>query len=269
MDRAVDRAAMLPFPQCSPVISRPRRSSPEYIVVRAASGKSGLSLRFLVFAALLTAGSSWLPGQTAPQLALSAVAPSEAVRPTLNRISEVLAGLNVGRWKAPSEVRSVTQRDVDSIQRDIASTLPPLLDQANATPASVASYFAVYRNIDALYDVLLRVSETATLAGSQSDADTLQGALSSLESSRRNLGDAILLAANNQQQELIGLRAAAAAQAAAAAAEAAKPVAPTKTVVVDGPESSAKSSSTAKKKKKPAPATTTVPAPNTPATTPQ
>jgi hypothetical protein len=189
----------------------------------------------------------------------------------LNRVNEVLAGLNVGRWKAPGEVRSVTQRDIDSIQRDIASTLPPLLDQAAAPTASVAAYFAVYRNIDALYDVLLRVSETATLAGSQSDADSLQSAQTGLEGARRALGDAILSAASHQDRDLADLRAAAAAQA--AAAEAAKPVTPTKTVVVDGPATPSKSTTAAKKKKKPAspPATpsSTTPASGTGSNPPQ
>lgn len=220
-------------------------------------GRCRTGLRCLVFLALATStvvppGATLFLRAQAPGAAPSpiAVAPTEAIRPALNRIHEVLAGLNVSRWKAPGEVRSVTQRDIDSIQHDIASTLPPLLDQAAGPAASVASYFAVYRNIDALYDVLLRVSETATLAGSQSDADTLQGTLASLESSRRNLGDAILAAAANQEQELAGLRAA----VARAAAEAAKPIAPTKTIVDDGPAPPSKAASAAKKKKKAAPA---------------
>jgi len=215
----------------------------------------------LTFAAI---GSQRSLAQTSSATPSSiAVAPTEAIRPTLNHIHEVLAGLNVSRWKAPGEVRSVTQRDIDSIQHDIASTLPPLLDQAAAPAASVASYFAVYRNIDALYDVLLRVSETATLAGSQSDADTLQGTLTSLESSRRNLGDAILTSATNQEQELTALRAA----VARAAAETVKPVPTTKTVVEDGPAPSSTTASTAKKKKKPT--TATNPPAGSPSTPPQ
>jgi hypothetical protein len=181
------------------------------------------------------------PAQTAP-------APTEALRPTLSAINESLAGLNVGRWKAPGEVRSETQRDIDSIQRDLSSTLPPMLDAANTQPISVASIFAVYRNIDALYDVLLRVSETATLAGSQSDAASLQKAQTSLESARRELGDAILRLADTRERELAALRAAAAQAAAAAAAT---PPPPVKTVVVDGPAASTKGTAAVKRRKKP------------------
>jgi hypothetical protein len=194
---------------------------------------------------------------------ISAPAPTEALRPVLNHIHETLAGLSVSRWKAPGEVRSVTQRDIDSIQNDLSSTLPPLLSQANTPPPSVAGYFAVYRNIDAVYDVLLRVSETATLAGPQNDATNLQDALANLESARRSLGDAIIQTATNQQQELSSLHTAVAEAEAAAAAAAAKAAPPTKTVVDDGPASAPKSSSTSKRKKKavPAPTATAPPAP--------
>lgn len=172
---------------------------------------------------------------------------TEAIRPALTQTSETLAGLTVSRWKAPGDVRSATQRDIDSIQRDLSSTLPPLMDQAGAAPGSVAAAFAVYRNIDALYDVLLRVAETATLAGSQADAANLENALSSLESARRDLGNSILQSATTHDQELTQARAELAQAKAAAATAAAAP--PKKTVVDDGPEPSAKPSAKPKKKK--------------------
>jgi hypothetical protein len=216
--------------------------------------------RRAIVAGLILAGLA-LPvaAQSAPAQAVAAspssAAPTEAMRSVLGQVNEAVAGLNVSRWKAPGEVRGVTQRDIDSIQRDIGSTLPPLLDRANTPPASVAAYFAVYRNVDALYDVLLRVSETATLAGSQDDANTMQAALSSLEAARRSLGDAILSVADSHEQELVTLRATAAAQAAAAAAA---PPPEKKTVVEDGPATPAKKATTAKRKK---PATSQTAAP--------
>jgi hypothetical protein len=191
---------------------------------------------------------------TVPVAAASPVAaPTEALRPVIGHISEAVAGLSVSRWKAPGSVRSVAQRDADSIQHDLSSTLPPLLESAKSAPTSVAAAFAVYRNIDALYDVLLRVSETATLAAAQSDADKLQSTLTALEASRRELGDAILQLADDHERELTSLRAAAAQAAAADIAAAEKPAVSNKTVVVDGPATPAKSPAAAKKKKKPTP----------------
>jgi len=233
-----------------------RLKDPLHYFRRQSIAVSAILLLSLVAPGLAQSGP---PPETSVSPAL-APAPTEALHPALSQVAEAIAGLNVPRWKAPSEVRTVTQRDIDSIQRDLTSTLPPLLEKANTPPASVASYFAVYRNIDALYDVLLRVSETAVLAGSQNDAATTQAALSSLETARRNLGDAILTVAVSHEAELVDLRAAEAARTAAAA----PPPAPaTKTVVDDGPATTTKKPAPRKPKKKPA-----VP-PATPSTNPQ
>ncbi len=205
--------------------------------------QSSSPLASMVACALLLSGPALLAQQPPP--------PADIVRPSLNQISEASASLNISRWKAPSDVRLVAQRDVDSIQRDINTTLPPLLDRAAAAQSSVAASFAVYRNIDALYDVLLRVAETATLAGSSNEANVLEATLTSLETSRRTLGDSILQLAGNQEQDLVALRSAAAQ--AAAAASAVPPPAPVKTVVDDGPATT-KAASPPKHRKKPVPA---------------
>ena len=93
-----------------------------------------------------------------------------ALQPLLAQVNQSVSAIDVHRWKAPNDVRDTTASDVQSIQRDLTSTLPDLLSQAQASTGAVAPAFAVFRNIDALYDVLLRITETATLAGSQSEA---------------------------------------------------------------------------------------------------
>ena len=209
------------------------------------------SVHCVLLGALLLVSGRSLGQQTVTTAPTAATPATEALRPALDRVSEALAGLNVGRWKAPGEVRAVTQRDVDSIQRDLSATLPPLMDRARAQPASVIPRFAVYRNVDALYDVLLRVAETANLAAPQVEAASLQSCLSGLESARRDLGDAILKIADTQEKEVASLRAAVADAAAREAA--AKPVEPTKTVVDDGPAQPPKSQAPARRRKKPVP----------------
>jgi hypothetical protein len=182
----------------------------------------------------------------AQQDAPSSLKSSDILNPALGQVSQAVAGLNISRWKAPGEVRSAAQQNADSILRDLHNTLPGLLTQADASPDSISAVFPVYRNIDALYDVLLRVSETADLAASQDEASNVGSALNQLESARKNLGDAIFSSAKNHEAEIVKLRATVAQNAAAA-----QPSAPAKTTVVnDGP---AKTTST-KRKKKPAPA---------------
>jgi hypothetical protein len=179
----------------------------------------------------------------------------QALRPALDNVSTVIAGLSIARWKAPGDVRSSTQQDVNSIQRDLTSTLPPLLDQAQA-PGALAPSFAVYRNIDALYDVLLRVTEMASLAGTAEEATHLEDVRAGLETARGQLGNSLLQSVSAQDTQVVHLREAVAAQVQPKPVEAP----PTKIVVDDGPAPKPKP----KPKKKPAPATTT-PATSTPA----
>jgi hypothetical protein len=169
---------------------------------------------------------------------------------TVDRLGRALGASNIAKWKAPGDVRQTTQADVESMQRDLSSTLPGLMSAAQANPSKMSPAFAVYRNVDALYDVLLRVSETAVLAGSN-DARTLEEQRAALESSRRQLGTALLQATQAQDDEVVQLHTAAAAAAAAAP--------PTKTVVDDGPPAKTKAPHRSRK----------APAANPPANSPQ
>ena len=197
-------------------------------------------------AGLLTLASALTLAQTPPPA--DAPPPTEALRPPLSQVSQTLSGVNVQRWKAPSEVKNSAQQDMDSILRDLNYTLPPLLDKAAASPGSIAATFEVYRNIDALYDVLLRVAETATLSGSENDAVNLQNVLQNLQGARRDLGTSLMNLANSHDQELVKLRA-----AVATPPPPVKPVTPAKTVIDDGPPAS--SGTRHKKPAKPSTAT--------------
>jgi hypothetical protein len=171
------------------------------------------------------------------------------VRPALAQVGQALGGISIRRWKAPNEVKSAADQDVQSIQKDLSGTLSGLLDQADAAPGSVPAAFAVYRNVDALYDTLLRVVLTANLAAPDNEVNSLQAALSSLESARGSLGDSILNTSQSQTAELVRIR-----TALSRAAVAPKPPVTT-TVVDDGPATSAsksKKSTTKKPAAKPA-----------------
>jgi hypothetical protein len=188
------------------------------------------------------------PQQNQPAPAPAGPKPSDLLHPALSQISQTIVSLNISRWKAPGEVRGGTQQNVDSIQRDLNNTLPGLLATADATPGSVSAVFPVYRNIDALYDVLLRVSQTAMLAAPENEANSINDALGKLESARSDLGNSILNTAQNNEAEVVKLRA---SIQQAAAVQAAPP--PKTTVVNDGPATPPPTA----KKKKPKPATPT------------
>ena len=160
--------------------------------------------------ALLTATLSWsVSAQSAVAPGDTANSVSGTLRPALAQVGQSLGGVTIKRWKAPSEVRSAADQDVSSIQRDLNGTLAGLLQQADAAPGSVPAAFAVYRNVDALYDTLLRVVLTANLAAPEDEAGSLQAALATLESARGTLGQTILNSSQAQETELSRIRMAA------------------------------------------------------------
>jgi hypothetical protein len=194
------------------------------------------------------------PLQQTTAVAPAAPLPSSLLQPTLNELRSTIAGLRIAKWKAPGPVKDEAQGNAGSIDRDLQGTLPALIAQADAAPQSVADNFAVYRNLDALYDVLLRVSGTADLAAPDDEAANLTHSLMTLEAARRALADSILSASHAQESALQQARQQLLVQRAPA-----PPPPATVTVVSDGPESA----TPARKKPKPKPKT----AP--PATTPQ
>lgn len=194
--------------------------------------------------------------QAAPNAAPPRTQTSLALGNGLQQVSIAVAHLrqsldavNVYKWKAPGGVRETTNSDIESMQRDVSDTLPPLINTALADPAKVSPAFSVYRNVDALYDVLLRVSETAQLAGASRDASLLEDQRSALEDARTQLGAALLQSAQAQDTEVVHLR------TMAVAPPPPKPAA--KTVIDDGPAATPKT--TKKRVHKP-----TTPPPTTP-----
>jgi hypothetical protein len=205
------------------------------------------SAQVTLFTLFLIGGSAVAWAQAAPPPAparapAAAVAPAPTgfamtnLRPALANVQTAITNLNVGHWKAPNDIRTATQQDVASMQRDLNTTLPPLLAQADAAaatngPGALSPAFAVFRNLEALYDVLLRVTETAGLAGSSADASNLEEARAGLEDGRAKLGNWLLQAIGAQDAQVARLQAPAVAKPPAA------PPAPTKIVVNDGPDS--------------------------------
>ena len=155
---------------------------------------------------------------------------STTMRPALSQVAQTVNSLNIRKWKAPNPVREETTANVAAIQRDLNGTLATLLQQADTEPTSVPAAFAVYRNVAALYDTLLRVVQTAELAAPDSEINQLEATLKTLEGARANLGDAILTGTQREQAEVAQLRTALASATAAARQQSSHT-----TVIDDGP----------------------------------
>lgn len=165
---------------------------------------------------LLTIGipATGLVGQTPPAPQASAAktdaaskAPSALLQPGLDGVKTALDGLHVDKWKVPGAVKEETTNNLGSIRRDIDGGLPPLLTAADGAPDSIAKVMPAYRNVEALYDVVLRVSGVARLGAPGQESAALAQALGSLEDGRRALGERLQNASVTQEKQMSDLRA--------------------------------------------------------------
>jgi len=147
------------------------------------------------------------PATPPPATTQEAATPSALLEPALDNLHQTLATLRPDKWKISGAITQETQANITSIQNDLQTTLPPLLAVADQHPGSVAQVLPVYRNISALYDVVLRVTQVSVLAAPSQQSNALQQTIAGLESSRRELADRLQSAALTQNQQIHDLQA--------------------------------------------------------------
>jgi len=162
-----------------------------------------------------------------------------------SRATADIGSLRIDKWKADAETKRQAQNNADSVQRNLTSALPGLIEGVRSAPQDLNAEFKLYRNLNALYDVFGSLTETAGAFGPRSDYEAMEQQFQVIGSVRRNLGDALEQLTASTQSEVTQLRSQIRAQQQAAAAAAA---APPKKVVVDDNEPAPK---TVRKKKKP------------------
>lgn len=153
-----------------------------------------------------TAANSAMPSSN-PASAPAVARPSATLQPSLDSVKQAITAVNIDRWKASPAIRSEAQSNLESVQRDLASTLPGLIATADAAPDSAAKTLPVFRNIDALYDVMLRIDAAARLAAPKDQMSALDQSLSALSDARHSLGDAIQAGAEAQDAKVVHLQA--------------------------------------------------------------
>jgi hypothetical protein len=245
--------------------------------------KSKLILFFRL--AVMTLWAAMLSGQGTPQYSTQGTTVASAAEPPQGAVSYAsvtqlngllgqleatskatqadLAKLRIERWKTDGSTKKQSLADVDSIERNLQSALPEMIQNLRSAPEDLPATFKLYRNLDALYSVMGGVVESAGAFGSKDDFQTVSNDLSGFESARKQLAERLENLASSKEQEIVRLR------ADLKTAQAAIPAAPPKKVVVDDTQPEKKPVA---KKKAPAkkPATTTTPSPTqTPAAQPK
>ncbi len=141
-----------------------------------------------------------------------------------------LAKLRIERWKADSGSKKQTETNSESVQRNLQAALPEIIGQLRASPEDLGATFKLYRNLDALYDVLGSVVESAGAFGTKDEFQALENDLNNFEKSRRSFADRMGNLAGAKETELIRLRTALQSAQASAKPE------PAKKVIVDDTE---------------------------------
>ena len=177
-----------------------------------------------------------------------------------------LTRLRIERWKTDGSSKRQALGNVESIQRNLQNALPEMIKQVRSAPEDVPATFKLYRNLDALYDVLGSVVESAGAFGSKDDFQALANDLTGFEGTRKQIAERLENLAASKEQEIVRLR------ADLKTAQAAIPVAPPKKVVVDDTAPAPVKKPVVRKKKpvakKPATTPSTAPATTPPQTPP-
>jgi hypothetical protein len=141
-----------------------------------------------------------------------------------------LVNLRIEHWKTDNSYKKQALANVDSIQRNLRGALPAIVGQLRAAPEDLSATFKLYRNLDALYDVLGSVVEGTGAFGSKDDLQTLSNDLNAFEGTRKQIAERIETLSSSKEAEIVRLR------TELKTAQAAIPVAPPKKIVVDDTE---------------------------------
>ncbi len=210
------------------------------------------------------------PTQPAPSTPAGVAQPGMApppinVNPLLAQLEQTamsantdISRLRIEKWKADGNSKQQATANAESVQRNLASALPGMIANVRSSPDNLAATFKLYRNMNALYDVLASLAESTGAFGPKDDYDALARDARSMDQIRRRMADQIESLANFKDAQVSQLMLRVREQAAAAAAT------PPKKVVVDDQEQKP----TPKKKKTPAKSSTQTKKPSPPASTP-
>ena len=219
--------------------------------------------------ALLSAGAA---AQSQPVVqAVSATVPAPLPAPAANisamlsRLDQIsqsmqinLAKLRIDRWKTDSSTKAQAEGNVISLQRNLNAALPNIVGEVRNDPANLTSGLKLYRNVNALFEVLSAVTEYAGAFGSKDEYRSLGTDAANLDDARRLLADQLESLSSVKETQITQLK-----NEAMAAQASVPPPAPKKIIVDDN----VPPKKTVAKKKKPVPAssaTSTPPGSSTP-----
>jgi len=167
-------------------------------------------IRTPLFASLLLSATCLTAQITPAPVPYTSVSELNAILGPLEQASQSaqadLSKLRVEKWKMDSNYKKQVLGNTDSVKRNLQSALPELITQLRNSPEDLSATFKLYRNLDALYDVLGSIAESAGAFGSKDEFQALSNDLNALERNRRSLGERLENLSASKETELSQLR---------------------------------------------------------------
>ncbi len=183
-----------------------------------------------------------------PARAQQARAPVGNVQPLLSNLNDVvtstritLAKLRIEKWKTQSEVKRRLQSDAQSIDRNLKEAVPSLVQGLQANPQSLSANFAMYRNLDAVHDVLNLLTQSAGALAPDDEYAALANNADRMDEVRRTFADRMESLSASKDAELAQFKAGGAMGAKAGPAQ------PPKKIIIDDTAPAKKPSTTKRK----------------------
>jgi DNA repair exonuclease SbcCD ATPase subunit len=117
-----------------------------------------------------------------------------------------LSHLRIEKWKTDSGTKRQTENDAQSVLRNLQNALPSIVGELKNAPESLPSTFKLYRNLDALYDVMNSLVESAGAFGGKEEFQSLNKDLGAIEEVRRAFAQRMDKLASAKENEIGQLR---------------------------------------------------------------
>ena len=176
---------------------------------------------WIVAACILAFSWQHLAAQTVP--AATASPPNAQLQNLLSQIDQTsqiaaqdITRLRIDKWKADSSDKQQAQANADSVERNLTAALPGMTSAVRTAPQDIAANFKLYRNMNALYDVMKTLTEASAALGPKQDYQALAQYADQVDGYRRTLADYIEKLSASQAAELAQYRTQAKAATAAA-----------------------------------------------------
>src|SRR5687767_13670505 len=167
------------------------------------------------------------PAQTTNPGAVKGSSATRAVAPAVPPIAPLLDGLQqaaqaatnrlielrIDKWKGSSADKDRYQENSQALQRNMVYALPEIISEVRRAPEDLSSNFKLYRNLDALHDVLAGLAAAASEGGRGDDYRDLAEHVTALDTLRRSLAERFEILAEKKDAALGGGSAATAAGA--------------------------------------------------------